>query len=115
MGISVIETAPIGYGPSQRVVSQQIGSQLRPLTLHTASVQQQEKPLDDIAYKRMEVVDPGRVGQTRAISMEGKPNLNSFSQHVRGRITVPGATECDPVKVDLPLDSGLGLRPFRRN
>lgn len=106
METSVTETAPIGYGSSSPVVLQQLGPQFSPPTLHTVPMPKQEKPSEDIAYKRVEVMEPDGVGQTRVIGMEGKSPLEPLSKHVRGRITVPGPTGFDPVKAGLLLDSG---------
>lgn len=66
---------------------------------------QQNSSSDDIVYKRVEIVEPGGVGPTRVTGMEGKLYLEPLSQQVRGRLTVPGATGCDPVEVNFLLDS----------
>ena len=57
-------------------------------------------------YKR-QVLQPGGSGDTNVDAVETEPHLEALTQHVAGRLAVPGASAAAEVKV--LMDSGSGI------
>ena len=60
-----------------------------------------------ISYARVSVLQPGGYGDTSVDAVETTPHLESLTQHVAGRLAVPGASAAAEVKV--LMDSGSGI------
>ena len=59
-----------------------------------------------ILYARGSVLQPGGSGDTSVDTVETEPHLEALTQHVAGRLVVPGASAAAEVK--LLMDSGSG-------
>ena len=61
-----------------------------------------------ISYVRVSVLQPGGSGDTSVDTVDIEPHLEALTQHVAGRLAVPGASAAAEVKV--LMDSGSGIR-----
>ena len=60
-----------------------------------------------VSYARVSVLQPGGSGDTSVDAVETEPHLEALTQHVAGRLAVPGASAAAEVKV--LIDSGSGI------
>ena len=60
-----------------------------------------------ISYARVSVMQPGGSGDTSVDTVDTEPHLEVLTQHVAGRLAVPGASAAAEVKV--LMDSGSGI------
>ena len=60
-----------------------------------------------ISYARVSVLQPGGSGDTSVDRVETEPHLEALTQHVAGRLAVPGASAAAEAKV--LMDSGSGI------
>ena len=60
-----------------------------------------------ISYARVSVFQPGGSGDTSVDTVDPEPHLEALTQHVAGRVAVPGASAAAGVKVF--MDSGSGI------
>ena len=104
------------YGLTETVqhqVSQKAGPQNAAPVLHSVPVQllapasqQSCGDTSTISYARVSVLHPGGIGDTRVDTVETEPHLEALTQHVAGRLAVPGASGAAEAKV--LMDSGSG-------
>ena len=108
--------AHVDYGLTETVqhqVSQSAGPQNAAPVLHSVPVQlpapASHSRGDSIAisYARVSVLQPGGSGDTGVDTVETEPHLGHLTQHVPGRLAVPGASVTAEVK--WILDSGSGI------
>ena len=60
-----------------------------------------------ISYARVSVLQPGGSGDTSVNAVETEPHLETLTQHVAGRLAVPGASAAAEAK--FLMDSGSGI------
>ena len=60
-----------------------------------------------ISYARVSVLQPGGSGDTSVDTVDTEPHLEALTQHVAGRLEVPGASAAAEVK--FLMDSGSGI------
>ena len=60
-----------------------------------------------ILYSRVSFLQPGGFGNTSVDTVDTEPHLKALTQHVAGRLAVPGASAAAKVKV--LMDSGSGI------
>ena len=109
--------APADNGLTETVqhrVSQRAGPQNAAPVLHTVPVQpaatasQQWRGDSSTIYSaRVAVVQPGRCGETIVNSVENEPHVKVLTQHLAGRLTVPGASAAAEVKVLMDYGSSI--------
>ena len=109
--------APVDYGLTgtvQHQVSQSAGPQNAAPVFHSVPVQlpapaSQQSCGDSvtISYARVLVLQPDELGDTSVDTVETEPHLEALTQHVAGRLAVPGASAAADVKV--LMDSGSGI------
>ena len=59
------------------------------------------------SYSRVSVLQPGGSRDTSVDTVDTEPHLEALTQHVAGRLAVPGASAAAEVKV--LMDSGSGI------
>ena len=98
----------------QHQVSQSAGPQNASPVFHSVLVQlpapASQQSCDDsstISYVRISVLQPGGSGDTRVHTVKTEPRFEALTQHVTGRLVVPGASATAEVKV--LMDSGSGI------
>ena len=108
------KVAPVDTGRTETVqhhVSQSAGPQNVAPVLQSVPVQlpvpASQQCLGDsgtILYARVSVLQPGGSGDTSVDTVDTEPHLEALTQHVAGRLALPGASTADEVKV--LMDSG---------
>ena len=108
------KVAPVGTGRTETVqhhVSRSSGPQNAapvlqsvPVQLPAPASQQCLGDSDIILYSRVSVLQPGGSGNTSVDTVETEPHLEVLTQHVTGRLVIPGASATAEVKV--LIDSG---------
>ena len=111
------KVAPVDNGRTETVqhhVSQSAGPQNAAPVLQSVPVQlpapASQQCLGDsgtISYARVSVLQSGGSGDTSVDAVETEPHLEALTQHVAGRLAVPGASVAAEVKV--LMDSGSGI------
>ena len=111
------KVAPVDTGRTETVqhhVSQSAGSlnaapvlQSVPVQLPAPASQQCLADSGTISSARVSVLQPGGSGDTSVDAVETEPHLELLTQHVTGRLAVPGASAVAEVKV--LMDSGSGI------
>ena len=109
--------APVDYGLTETVqhqVPQSAGPQnatpvLRsvPVQLPAPASQQLFGDTSTISYARVSVLQPGGRGDTSVNTVETDLNSEALTQHVAGRLAVPGVSGAAEAKV--LMDSGSGI------
>ena len=105
------------YGLTETVqhqVAQSAGPQNAAPVLHSVPVQlpapasrQSCGDTSTISYARAAVLQPGGSGDTSGVTVETEPHLEALTQHVAGRLAVPGAAAAAEIKV--LMDSGSSI------
>ena len=78
-----------------------------PVQLPAPASQQCLADSSTISYARVSVLQPGGSGDTSVDAVDTEPHLAALTQHVAGRLAVPGASAAAEVKV--LMDSGSGI------
>ena len=78
-----------------------------PVQLPAPASQQSCGDTSTISYARVLVLQPGGGGDTSVDTVKTEPHLKALTQHVAGRLAVPGAFAAAGVKV--LMDSGSGV------
>ena len=109
--------APVDNGATgtvQHQVSQSARPQNAAPVLHSVPVQlpapaSQQSCGDSvtISYARVLVLQPGGSGDTSVDTVETEPHLEALTQHVAGRLAVPGSSAAAEV-ITVLMDSGSG-------
>ena len=109
--------APVDYGLTETVqhkVSQSTGPQNAAPVLHSVPVQppatapqQSCGDTSTISYARVSVLQPGGSGDTSVDTVETEPYLEALTQHVAGRLAVPGDSAAAGATVLMKSGSGI--------
>ena len=109
--------APVDYGLTETVqhqVSQSAGPQNAAPVLHSVPVQlpapASQQSCGDTStnsFACVSLLKPGGSGDTSVDTVETEPHLEALTQHVAGRLAVPGASGAAEAKV--VMDSGSGI------
>ena len=115
--VSREKVTPVDTGRTETVqhhVSQSAGPQNAtpvlqsvPVQLPPPASQQCLGNSGTISYARVSVLQPGGSGDTSLDAVETEPQFEALTQHVAGRLAVPGASAAVDVKV--LKDSGSGI------
>ena len=114
--VSREKMVPVDDGLTETVqhqVSHSAGPQNAAPILHTVPVQaattsqQWRGDSSTINSVRAAVLQPGRCGETIVNSVENKPRVGVLTQHLAGRLAVPGAVAAAEIKV--LMDSGSSI------
>ena len=111
------KTMPVDNGFTETVqhqVSQSAGPQNAAPVLHSVPVQppataSQQSCGDSsiISYARVSLLQPGGSCHTSVDTVQNEPDLETLTQHVAGRLAVPGASAAADVKVLMDSSSGI--------
>ena len=111
------KVAPVDTGRTETVqhhVSQSAGPknaapvlQSVPMQLPAPASQQRLRDSGTISYALVSVLQPGGSGDTSVDTVDTEPHLEVPTQHVAGRLAVPGASAA--AEVTLLMDSGSGI------
>ena len=117
--------APVDYGLTetmQHQVSRTAGPQNAAPVLHfvpaqlpAPASQQSCGDTSTISYARVSALQPGGSGDTSVDTVETEPHLAALTQHVAGRLAVPGASGAAEAKVMMDSGSGISLQLYRRS
>ena len=109
--------APVDYGLTETVqhqVSQSAGPQNAAPILHSVPVQapapasqQSCGDTSTISFARVSVLQPGGSGATSVDTVETELRLEALTQHVAGRLAIPGASGAAETRVLMDLGSGI--------
>ena len=108
--------APVDNGLTETVqhqVSHSAGPQNASPVLHTVSVQpaatasQQWRGDSSTIYSARAAVVPGRCGETIVNSVANEPHVEVLTQHLAGRLAVPGAAAAAEIKVLMESGSSI--------
>ena len=108
--------APVDYGLTN-TVQHQVSQSARPqnaapvlqsvpVQLPAPALQQSCGDTSTISYARVSLLQPGGGGDTSVDTVETEPHLEALTQHVSGRLAVPGTSGAAEAKV--LIDSGSG-------
>ena len=110
------EVAPVDTGRTETVqhhVSQSAGPQNSapvlqsvPVQLAAPASQQCLRDSGTISYARVSVLQPGGSGDTSVDTVDTEPHLDALTQHVAGRLAVPGASAAAE---EVLMDSGSAI------
>ena len=78
-----------------------------PVKLPTPASQQWRGDSSNISYALVSVLQPGGTGDTSVHTVDTEPPLEALTQHVAGRLSVPGSSASD--EVNFLMDSGSGI------
>ena len=111
------KVAPVDTGLTETVqhhVSQSVGPQNAapviqsvPFQLPAPASQQCLRDSGTFLYARVSVLQPGGSGDTSVDTVDSEPHLKALTQHIAGRLAVPGASADAEVEVLMASGSGI--------
>ena len=78
-----------------------------PVQLPAPASQQWLGDSSTISYARVPVLQPGGSGDTSVNIVDTEPHLEALTQHVAGRLPIPGASAAAEVKILMDPGSGI--------